>query len=84
MCETQKVDQPEHHHSANEGLLTEEDDAGEDEGEQEAEHWHHHSEHCLNCCIDKGGVELAHFCLVLIESFVRDIGSHQDKITTYQ
>jgi hypothetical protein len=42
MCETQKVDQPEHHHPANEGLLTEEDDAGEDEGEQESEHWHHH------------------------------------------
>ena len=42
------------------------------------------SKHCLNCCIDKGGVELAHFCLVLIESFVRDIGSHQDNITTYQ
>ena len=44
MCETQKVDQPEHHHPANEGLLTDEEDAGEDEGEEEAEHWHHHSE----------------------------------------
>ena len=44
MCETQKVDQPEHHHPANEGLLTDEEDAGEDEGEEEAEHRHHHSE----------------------------------------
>ena len=43
MCETQKVDQPEHHHPANEGLLTEEEDTGEDEGEKEAEHRHHHS-----------------------------------------
>ena len=44
MCETQKVDQPEHHHPANEGLLTDEEDAGEDEGEEETEHRHHHSE----------------------------------------
>ena len=44
MCKTQEVDQPEHYHPADEGLLTDEVDAGEDDGEEETEDWHHHSE----------------------------------------
>ena len=32
MSKTEEVDQPEHHHPANEGLLTNEEDAGEDDG----------------------------------------------------
>ena len=44
MCKTQEVDQPEHYHPANEGLLTDEVDAGEDDGEEETEDWHHHPE----------------------------------------
>ena len=44
MCETQEVDQPEHHHPSNEGRLTDEENAGEDNGKEEAEYWHDHSE----------------------------------------
>ena len=44
MSKTEEVDQPDQHHPAKEGLLTDEEDAGEDEGEEETEDGHHHSE----------------------------------------
>ena len=44
MGKAEEVDQPEHHHPSNEGLLTDEENAGEDDGEKETEPWHDHPE----------------------------------------